>query len=209
MVDSLIFTKSFAHNSQAWVAQSTSGGWKMWIPVQTAKTFGQKSRFICSLRLMKAMTEKNWPSPHGLKHVRDKEMDLWCGTLSLPSCVDGAGFIPFPLYLRRVRVKAQIEKDLPVTLHWHSGPFWDRDVISVWEKVTCVPSYLRMSVCTPVTCVLTAYKLHLNCKMKMCPLIWRQLEGKESALESVTRVVITPSELLWDALFDPRDLQCG
>lgn len=59
MVDPLISTKSFAHNSQAWDAQSTSGGWKMWIPVQTAKTFGQKSRFICSLRLMKAMTEKN------------------------------------------------------------------------------------------------------------------------------------------------------
>lgn len=95
------------------------------------------------------MTERTWPSPHSLKHVRHREMDLWCGTLSLPSCVDGAGLIPFPLYLRRVRVKAQTGKDLPATLHrlmpLTLSPFWDRDVMSVWEKVTCTSSYLRMS----------------------------------------------------------------
>lgn len=120
---------------------------------------------------------------------------------------------PSHYYLRRVRMKAHTGKDLPTTLHrlvpLTLSPFWDRDAMSVWEKVTCVSSYLRMSVCTPVTCVLTVYKLHLNCKMKTCPLIWGQLEGKESAWESVTRVVTIPSELLEDALFDPRDLQCG
>lgn len=131
--------------------------------------------------------------------------------ISPPSCVDGAGLIPFPLYLRRVKVKAQSGKHLPMTQTHATGTWAPSGTGMSWlsgkRSHACLVSK-GVGLHSRDLCA-HCIKLHLNCKMKTRPSSWRQLEGKETAWESETRVVTTPSELLGDSLFDPSALQCG
>lgn len=46
-------------------------------------------------------------------------------------------------------------------------------------------------VCTPVLCVLDICNLHLSCKIKTCPSIWKQLEGKDSTWKAATRWLLS------------------
>lgn len=127
--------------------------------------------------------ERACPSPCSLRYRTDKEMDVWYGTSHLPSCVDGTGLIPFSLYLRSVREKAQTWKELPIVFH-RTVPLALRHLLGYGSHVCLRKGHMGVqrsndvSVCTPVVYGFTVYRV--NCKMKTCPSILRQLEGKDS-----------------------------
>lgn len=110
-----------------------------------------------------------------------KEVDSRHGIPSLPSCVDGWVLSPVHYTWEVWGTEAQTQKDLPFTewCHRHSGTFWDMG-LCLSEKMSPVCLVMWWCLCAPVPCVFTICKLPLSCKVKTCPSIQKQLEGKDS-----------------------------
>lgn len=181
----------------------------MWIPVHTAKASGQRSHFVSLESWRPGQKETDWV--HAVSNIQQTR--IWTCNVNHHLCClvsMGQALSPFHYTWEVWRWRHKLGRTSQLRLrelcHWHAGSLWDTGVMSVWEKVTWVSSCLMMSLSALLWFV---YSLYISCKMKMRPSVWRQLEGKDSAWKSMTRVAIMASELLWDTLLYPRGLQCG